>query len=194
MKNPQAQLIDAETSLLLVIDLQEKFVPYLHQAADVIHASTLMLQTAITMKLPIIVSEHNPKRIGATIPEIQAVSKTAITMKKQIFSAVADNHIMQKIQSYPDVKNIIICGCETHICVCQTCLEALNAGYNVHIAHDAVSSRLPLDRQIGIDRMRAAGAVITSAEMFAYELLRGIERPEFKEMLPYFKTWTMRNN
>ena len=78
-------------------------------------------------------------------------------------------------------------GIETHICVAQTVLGALAAGYGVHVASDATSSRSAANVQIGLERMRAAGAVISSTEMAIYELLGRSDREEFKQMLPYLK-------
>jgi nicotinamidase-related amidase len=82
---------------------------------------------------------------------------------------------------------ILLCGMETHICVMQTALAALREGYLVHVAADAVSSRAESNWRIGLDRMRAAGAVISSAEMMMYELLRSSGAPAFKQLLPYLK-------
>jgi nicotinamidase-related amidase len=76
---------------------------------------------------------------------------------------------------------------ETHICVMQTALGALNDGYLVHVASDAVSSRSEWNWRIGLDRMREAGAVISSTEMMMYELLRCSGTAQFKEMLSYLK-------
>jgi nicotinamidase-related amidase len=77
---------------------------------------------------------------------------------------------------------------ESHICVMQTALAALRAGYIVHAASDAVSSRTEWNWKIGLERMRAAGAVISSTEMMIYELLRSSDSAAFKEMLPYLKS------
>jgi nicotinamidase-related amidase len=82
---------------------------------------------------------------------------------------------------------ILLCGMETHICVMQTTLGALREGYLVHVASDAVSSRTELNWRIGLERVRAAGAILSSAEMMLYELLRSSGAPAFKELLPYLK-------
>ena len=82
---------------------------------------------------------------------------------------------------------LLVCGMEAHICVMQTVLGALNDGYLVHVASDAIGSRVRWNWDIGIDRMRAAGAVISTTEMMIYELLHASGTPQFKEMLPYLK-------
>jgi len=85
---------------------------------------------------------------------------------------------------------ILIVGCETHVCVMQTTLDALAAGYAVHVAADAVSSRKKLDWQRGLGRIESAGAVTATAEMIAYELLGRSDTPAFKALLPTLKGWT----
>jgi isochorismate hydrolase len=84
-------------------------------------------------------------------------------------------------------QTLLLAGIESHICVMQTALGALEAGYNVHVAADATGSRTTANASIGIERMREAGAVISSTEMAIYELLGDSRRPEFKQMLAYLK-------
>ncbi len=192
MENRYSHLLKPDESLLIVIDLQEKFVPPLQQARDVVRASSLMLQAAAVMNVPVILTEHNSPRIGGTVSEIREAAGNSAVVEKHVFSALSVPEVLEKLNALPAVKNLVLCGCESHVCVCQTCLAALRAGYNVHVAADAVSSRLAVDRRVGLQRMQAAGAVISSAEMFSYELLRGIDHPGFKAMLPYFKGWTER--
>jgi len=92
------------------------------------------------------------------------------------------------LKSLPGNRNtVLLCGMETHICVMQTALGALNDGYLVHVASDAIGSRVRWNWEIGIDRMRAAGAVISTTEMMIYELLRSSGTAQFKHMLPYLK-------
>jgi nicotinamidase-related amidase len=85
---------------------------------------------------------------------------------------------------------VLLCGMETHICVMQTALGALREGYLVHVASDAVSSRAELNWRMGLDRMRSAGAILSSTEMMIYELLRSSSAPAFRELLPYLKART----
>src|SRR5262249_52121978 len=82
---------------------------------------------------------------------------------------------------------LLLCGMETHICVMQTALAALQEGYLVHVASDAVGSRSEWNWKIGLERMRAAGAVISSTEAALYELMRSSNSSVFKEILPLLK-------
>jgi nicotinamidase-related amidase len=189
MKNPKTLILSPDKSLLLVIDLQEKFVPYLKHKNRVLRSAQLLLRTAKVMKIPIIVTEHNPKGIGPTVEEIAGHLTDVEMYSKHIFGCFGDEAIKKAVTSKTGVKNILITGCETHICVMQTSLAALQLGYNVHVAADGVSSRTELDWNVGLDRIREAGAVISTAEMIAYELLKRSDTPEFKKLLPVFKEW-----
>jgi len=192
MTNAYAKLIVPEESLLLVIDLQEKFVPHLKHPKRVMQSAELLLHAASTLGMPVIVTEHHPEAIGPTLPPVAGLITGAEKFRKDIFSCLGDERIKTALTGKPRVKNVLITGCETHICVMQTTLQALELGYNVHVAANGVSSRTEVDWITGLDRMGKAGAVVATAEMMAYELLRRSDTPEFKKMLPVFKQWSKR--
>ena len=192
MTKAYAKLIAPEESLLLVIDLQEKFVPYLKHAKRVMQSAELLLHAAGTLGMPVIVTEHHPEAIGPTLPPVADLIAGAEKFRKDIFSCLGDERIRTALTGKPEVKNVIITGCETHICVLQTALQAMELGYNVHVAANGVSSRTEVDWITGLDRIGKAGAVVATAEMTAYELLRRSDTPEFKKMLPVFKQWKKR--
>jgi nicotinamidase-related amidase len=105
-----------------------------------------------------------------------------------MFSCFGSDVFCSLLKGLPgDRTTMLLCGMESHICVTQTALAALREGYGVQVASDAVSSRTEWNWKIGLDRMRAAGAVISSTEMMLYELLRSSGAPAFREMLPYLK-------
>ena len=133
-----------------------------------------------------------PEAIGPTLPPVADLISGAEKFRKDIFSCLGDERIRAALTGKPNVKNVIIAGCETHICVLQTALQAMELGYNVHVAANGVSSRTEVDWITGLDRIGKAGAVVTTAEMTAYELLRRSDTPEFKKMLPVFKQWKKR--
>jgi nicotinamidase-related amidase len=191
---PQNKILLApEQSLLLVIDLQEKFVPHLKHSKRIVQAAKLMIRTARELSIPVLVTEHNPTRIGPTIPELGQSLAGTPTYAKDIFSCFGDQAIAAAIAALKTVKNILVFGCETHICILQTVLDALNRGYGVHVAADGVGSRADLDWQFGLKRIHTAGAVMSTSEMMAYELLQRSDTPAFKALLPAFKEWTSRD-
>ena len=107
---------------------------------------------------------------------------------KQIFSCFGSDVFCSMLKRLPGRRNtVLLCGMESHICVAQTALAALREGYLVHVASEAVSSRTEWNWKIGLGRMRAAGAVISSTEMIIYELLRSSGTEEFKKMLQHLK-------
>ena len=185
-------MIKPEESLLLVIDLQEKFVPDLVHSKRVLQYAEVLLRAAKALNIPVVVSEHHPEAIGPTVDVIAGRLEGAKIYRKDIFGCFGDEAIKSAITSAAGVKNIIITGCETHICVMQTSLAALELGYNVHVAANAVSSRTDLDWKLGLERIGKAGGVIASAEMTVYELLRRSDTAEFKQLLPVFKEWKKR--
>jgi nicotinamidase-related amidase len=145
------------------------------------------------MKIPALVTTQYAKGLGGTVPEIASLlpeTEAGVTraIDKDRFSCFGSDAFCNLLKRLPGNRNtLLLCGMESHICVAQTALAALREGYLVHIASDAVSSRTEWNWKIGLERMRAAGAVISSTEMMIYELMRSSSSPAFKEMLPYLK-------
>ena len=128
------------------------------------------------------------RKLGATVPEIASLLPESGAIDKNLFSCLGSEVFCTLLKRLPGNRNtLLLCGMESHICVTQTALAALREGYIVHVASDAVSSRTEWNWKIGLERMRAAGAVISSTEMMIYELMRSSGSPAFKEMLPYLK-------
>jgi nicotinamidase-related amidase len=191
-KNNNLKLIWPKDCLLLIIDLQDKFLPFLKHSGRVLQSAKLLIDVARELSIPITVTEHNPKRIGHTVQELAVKLKDVPNFSKDIFSCFGDPAIKKTIRAHKNLKNILIVGCETHICVMQTTIDALNLGYNVHVAANGVSSRKEVDWQAGLDRIARCGAVVATSEMIAYELLRRSDSANFKALLPQFKDWVNR--
>jgi len=180
--------LDAERCALLVIDIQEKLLLPIFQKAQLIKNSQLLIRLAGILKLPALVTTQYAKGLGNTVPEIASLLPDTEAIDKQMFSCFGSETFCSLLKRLPGNRNtVLLCGMESHICVTQTALGALREGYIVHVASDAVSSRTEWDWKIGLERMRAAGAVISSTEMIIYELLRSSGAPAFKELLPYLK-------
>jgi nicotinamidase-related amidase len=104
------------------------------------------------------------------------------------FGCFDNERFIERIKAFGHSRNtLVLSGIESHICVAQTALGALERGYNVHVASDATSSHAQWNWKIGLDRMRAAGAVISSTEMIVYEVLKRSDTAEFKAMLPHLR-------
>ncbi|MDI7251366.1 MAG: isochorismatase family protein, partial [Actinomycetota bacterium] len=84
-------------------------------------------------------------------------------------------------------KRLLVCGIETHICVCQTVLDALHRGYLVQVVADAVGTRRLEDHLTALERMRGAGATVTTSEALIYEITCRADGEEFKRVLDLVK-------
>lgn len=180
--------LEAEQCVLMVVDIQEKLLPPIWQKEQMIRNSQLLIRLAGILKIPAIVTTQYAKGLGNTVPEIASLLPENQPIDKLMFSCFGSDLFCSLLKRLPGQRTTaLLCGMETHICVMQTALAALREGYLVHVASDAVSSRTESNWRIGLDRMRAAGSVISSAEMIMYELLRSSGSPAFKELLPYLK-------
>jgi len=180
--------LEAEQCVLIVVDIQEKLLPPIWQKEQLVRNSQMLIRLAGILKIPTIVSTQYAKGLGNTLPEIASLVPESTPVDKVMFSCFGSEVFCSMLKRLPGHRTtVLLCGMEAHICVTQTALAALREGYLVHVASDAVSSRAEWNWRIGLERMRAAGAVISSTEMMIYELLRSSGAPAFKEMLPYLK-------
>ena len=178
----------AEQCALVVIDIQEKLLPPIFQKEQLVRNAQLLIRAAGILKIPTLVSTQYSKGLGSTIPEITSLLNGTESVDKTLFSCFGSDVFCTLLKRLPGQRStLLLCGMESHICVMQTALAALREGYLVHVASDAVSSRTEWNWKVGLDRMRAAGAVISSTEMVIYELMRSSSSAAFKELLPHLK-------
>lgn len=180
--------LEAEQCALVVIDIQEKLLAPIFQKERLVRNSQLLIRAAGILKIPALVSTQYAKGLGATAPEIASLLAGVEVADKTLFSCFGSDVFCSLLKRLPGSRNtLLLCGMESHICVTQTALGALREGYLVHVASDAVSSRTEWNWKIGLERMRAAGAVLSSTEMMIYELMRSSSSAAFKELLPHLK-------
>jgi nicotinamidase-related amidase len=180
--------LEADQCALIVVDIQEKLLPPIFQKEMLVKNSKLLIRLAGVLKIPILMTTQYAKGLGNTVPEIASLVPETQAIDKQMFSCFGSDVFCSLLKRLPGNRNtVLLCGMESHICVTQTALSALREGYLVHVASDAVSSRTEWNWKIGLERMRAAGAVISSTEMMIYELLRASNAAGFKDLLPYLK-------
>jgi len=180
--------LNADSCALVVIDIQEKLLPPIFQKEELIRNSQLLIRAAAILNIPAIVSTQYAKGLGGTVPEITSLLPGTEAIDKNLFSCFGSDVFCTLLKRLPGNRNtLLLCGMESHICVMQTALAALREGYLVHVASDAVGSRSEWNWKIGLERMRAAGAVISSTEMMIYEVMRSSATPAFKQLLPYLK-------
>jgi nicotinamidase-related amidase len=180
--------LEAEQCALVVIDIQEKLLPPIFQKEQLLRNAQLLIRAAAILKIPALVSTQYAKGLGGTVPEISSLLAGTESIDKTLFSCFGSDVFCSVLKRLPGKRNtLLLCGMESHICVAQTALGALREGYLVHVSSDAVSSRAEWNWKVGLERMRAAGAVISSTEMMIYELMRSSSSAAFKELLPHLK-------
>ena len=180
--------LEAEQCALIVVDMQEKLLPPIWEKERLVRNVQLLIRLAGILKIPALVTTQYAKGLGNTVPDIASMLPDIPSIDKLMFSCFGSDVFCSLLKRLPGQRTtILLCGMETHICVMQTALGALRDGYLVHVAADAVSSRTELNWRIGLDRVRAAGAIVSSTEMMIYELLRSSGAPAFREMLPHLK-------
>jgi nicotinamidase-related amidase len=179
MRHPQ--LLSREGTCLLVVDVQERLLPVINDADSVVKNIRRLILGAEILGLPVIFTEQYPKGLGPTVKPLAEVLGQSRKGEKITFSCLADNSLAEAI-SRTSTKTLLISGTEAHICVLQTTLDALAAGYKVHLAADAVGSRDPENKKIALERMKSAGAVITCTESALFEMLVQAGTEEFKKI------------
>lgn len=179
--------LEADHCALLVIDIQEKLLPPIFEKDRVVRNSQLLIRLARVLNIPVVATTQYSRGLGNTVPDIASLLPDQ-AIDKMMFSCFGSDLFCSLLKKIPGERTtVLLCGMESHICVAQTAMGALREGHLVHVASDAVSSRTEWNWHVGLDRMRSAGAVISSTEMIIYELLRGSGTPAFKEMLQHLK-------
>ncbi|MCE5312905.1 MAG: hydrolase [Nitrospiraceae bacterium] len=172
-------IIGAGEVFLIIVDVQERLAAAMQHkdrvAANIFH----LVELAKMISIPMIVTEQYPKGLGSTIQELKEILPPLNILEKIAFSCCEDPAFMQAAAS-TGRKTAILTGMETHVCVLQTCIDLLKAGYNVHVVKDAICSRSDENWQTGIEFMRDAGAVITCTETVLFQLLKVAGTEEFK--------------
>jgi nicotinamidase-related amidase len=168
-----------ETSCLLVVDLQERLLPAIHQADQVVAHGGWLIQIARRLGVPVLASEQYPRGLGHTVTAIRELLPAEAFMEKNHFSCAADRDCMRRIDALGR-DQIIVIGTEAHVCVLQTALDLRTASKEVYLVADAVSSRSPRDVELALERMRAEGVRIVSREMVAFEWLRQAGTDRFR--------------
>jgi len=171
--------LKVEDTALLVVDIQEKLLPKIMQAGEVLRNASFLVNAAKVLGVPVIATEQYPKGLGPTVEPIRGLLTTV--WEKKTFSAVAEGGALDFLKSDARIK-VVVVGIEAHICVMQTVLDLLNQGFHVFVCVDAVSSRYAIDVKIALKRMQQAGAILVTAETCVYEWLETAANPAFKEI------------
>jgi len=176
-------MLSDKNTVLVVIDVQGKLAQAMHDKETLFVNLEKIIKGSLALGIPILWLEQNPARMGDTIPEIKTLLEThQPPIAKMSFSGYGETVCIENLESICR-RQVLLAGIETHVCVYQTAVDMLKRGYEVHVVSDAVSSRKPADREVGLARMQAEGVKLTCVEMALFEVMRTALHPAFKDVL-----------
>ena len=180
------QPMHAEGAALVLVDYQQRLMPAIHDGAAVLAQATWLADIARAMRIPVLGTEQNPAGLG---PNVEALrERCASTLAKMHFDACRDG-LLDALAIGPDTaaRDIVIAGCESHVCLMQTALGLLRAGQRVWVVEPACGSRSAHDKLLAMQRLRDAGATLVSVEMVAFEWLQSCRHDDFRAVLGLLK-------
>ena len=172
--------LDRKDTALVVIDIQERLTPAMNQEEyGELKNNVIRLSKGFTMMdMPVVATQQYTKGLGGTDAEIIAEIKSDY-VEKTTFSCCGEKSFIETLKNQ-GVKTVVVTGMETHVCVLQTVIDLLDAGFNVHVAADAVCSRSAFNRDVALRYMEKAGAVITVTETVLFQLVGDAKDENFK--------------
>ena len=171
--------IDRERSALLIIDFQQRLMPAIEEGAAAVANARRLLQAAEMLGVPILFTEHNAGGLGPTVAELADFADGRLA-HKITFDACRMAGFLDRLE---DRRDIVVAGCEAHVCVMQTALGLLDAGRRVYLVRDAVASRRSESKETAIARLAKHGAEIVTTEMVVFEWLGSAEHPRFRDII-----------
>ncbi|MBR0173116.1 MAG: hydrolase [Lachnospiraceae bacterium] len=170
-----------ENTLLLVIDFQEKLMPAIARHEEILERSVMLIRGVRILDVPVMLTQQYTKGLGASLPEIYDAAGSRDYYEKRDFSCCGVEELMTALKE-SGRKQIIVIGAEAHVCVLQTCLDLIDAGYQVMLAVDCIGSRKEADKNVGIQRATMEGVLVTTAESVLFELTKSAAHPSFREI------------
>lgn len=179
-------MMDASRSVVVLVDYQQRLMPAIHGGAQALAQAVRLADIARALGVPVVATEQNPQRLGPNDEAVRA--RCDATVSKMHFGACAAGLLdaLRAADGTP-ARDVVIAGCESHVCLLQTALELLEAGRNVWVVAQASGSRSADSHALAMQRLRQAGAVIVDTEMVAFEWMRSCEHERFKRVLPLLK-------
>ena len=176
---PHPTQMSAADAGLLVIDVQEKLMPFIRDAATMTRNIAFLIDAARMLQIPVQATEQYPRGLGPTVPEL--ATRLPERPDKVAFSSCAVPSVTESFRRGGRSK-IVLAGIETHVCVLHTALDLLALDFRVYVAADAVSNRYAVDHEYALRRLEQAGAVLTTAETTVFEWVGAAGTPAFKEI------------
>lgn len=182
-----ANTMDASRCVLVLVDYQSRLLPAIDQGAQVVAQAVLLADAARALGVRVVGTEQNPSGLGPNAPQVR--ERCDATLSKMHFDACRDGLAEALLEGDPDAHRpeIVIAGCEAHVCLLQTALGLLARGFTVRVVEPACGSRRASDKHAAMERLRQAGATLVTPEMVIFEWLATCEHPAFKPVLELVK-------
>ncbi len=174
-------LLSVGNTTLVIIDFQARLMPAIHDGARLVANARRLVDAAGLLSVPILMTEQNPAGLGGTVPELAGAGPVVTKMS---FDACAEAAFLEALAGDGQ---LVLCGCEAHVCLGQTALSLLAHRRRVAVVQDAIGSRLPETKEAALRRLERHGAEIVTTEMVIFEWLRSAEHPRFREVLKLVK-------
>lgn len=171
-------LLSRRHAVLLLVDFQQRLVPALHHGDTVVARAVRLAEAAQLLDVPIRATEQYPAGLGPTVAPLTAYPQQVLA--KTAFSPTSDAGFPALLP--PGTTEVVVAGCEAHVCVLQTVLGLLSGGLRAVVVTDAVGSRDPADAAAAAQRMARHGAEVVTSEMVLFEWLRDAAHPRFREV------------
>lgn len=178
--------IDRDSCVLVLVDYQQRLLPTIAGGARVLQQALTLADIARSLGVPVIGTEQNPQGLGPNDAAIRAAC--VHTLAKRHFDACADGLLeaLPELRPQP-VRQVVVAGCEAHVCLMQTALGLRRAGLGTWVVAPACGSRRPEDHALAMQRLQGAGCSLASLEMVAFEWLRDCDHPQFRAVLAQLK-------
>lgn len=175
-----------ENSLMLLVDVQGQLAQLMYEKQRLFTQLETMIKGMKVLGVPILWMEQIPSKLGPTTERIASLLEGQTPLAKSSFSCCADPGFTAAFQAAGRTQ-VLITGIETHICVFQTGVDLMAKGCQVQVVSDCVSSRTRENKQVGLDRLSAEGAMMTSVEMAFFELMKAAGGDAFKQVVKLIK-------
>ncbi len=176
-------LLHRDRSVVVIVDLQERLSQEIVHRERAVSTVAKLVEGARILGVPVVVTEHNSRVFGPSVKEVGKVSP----IPKMIFSCFQVEEFQKALTAFPG-KQLVLAGLETHICVCQTALDGVAAGWQVHVVEDACSSRTTENHEVGLRKMQGAGVSPATVETVLFEWMEQAGTDEFRKILPLIKS------
>ena len=177
--------MDRDAGVLLLVDYQARLMPAIHDGAGLVARAALLARAARVLGIPVLGTEQNPAGLGPNVEPIRAECQASLA--KTHFDACGDGLLQALDDARPGCEQVVVAGCEAHVCLLQTTLGLLRADKRVWVVGNASGSRPPADHAAAMARLSRAGATVVSHEMVLFEWLADCRHPRFREVLALLK-------